>query len=131
MNETEYILPRDSDQEFEITVGDRVGYPIDLSIGMYNVVIIVYNRDKTVLEKYSVVATAGWQAIDTTDWANGKLSFLLLNSVTKLATAGKKYYEVRVQKTDGTLPDAKYDTISTMNYLCTIEESLTQNITLP
>jgi hypothetical protein len=127
----EVIVPQGSDEEFEITCKDRDGNLFDLSVGYTNIVIIVFNANKSVLEKFSVLAEAGWGTIDTSNAAAGKLSFKLLTSVTNLATEGKKYIEVRLQKTDGTIEDGIFDTISTDTYLCTIVKSRSVNLTLP
>ncbi len=127
----EVILPQGSDQEFTITCKDEDGVAIDFSAGFQNIVIIVYNQDKTILEKYSKVTTAGWKAIGFTDWATGRLSFKLTTDITNLAVPGKKLFEIRVQKTDVTLADTLYDTIVNEKYLCTITKSLTSILTLP
>jgi hypothetical protein len=127
----EVLIPQGSDQDFEIEILDTDGAAIDLSVGFSNIVAIVYNANKSVLDKFSIVTAAGWKEIDTTDQATGKLSFTLLTAVSNIATEGKKYLEVRVQKSDGTVGDGNYDTIVNDMYLFTITKSITVNLTLP
>lgn len=127
----EIFIPQGSDQTFEVTCKDADGAPIDFSVGYSNVVIVVYNQNKTVFDKFSIVASVGWKTIDITNQAQGRLSFKLLTATTTLATEGKKFFEVRVQKTDGTVGDGNYDVVVTDQYLCTILKSVINPLTLP
>lgn len=121
---------RFEDKTINITLKDSTGAVIDLSSGFDNIVIFIYNADDTILQKYSRTTTEGWQAIDTTNQATGVLSFLLDSDTTKLASLTKKYIEVLARKTDGDVPDSKYDLIGA-KYLCTIHKSRSSEIELP
>lgn len=129
--EKEIPIPRGSDQTFEIVIKSENNSLIDLSGGYSNVIIAVYNADKTVLDKFSIVSGAGYKSIDTTYQSSGKLSFTLESDITGDASLGKKYIEVHVKKTDSDLGDGNYDMKVNGKYLCTITESITNNLTEP
>jgi len=126
----EKIIYQGEDQTIRVEIVDANGAPVDLSTGYSNVIAFLHNGDQTVLEKYSRTTTSGWQAIDTDEQALGVLSFHIDSSKTKLASCGKKYFEILVRKTDVDLADSNYDTIAS-GYIFTIKESVTATQTLP
>lgn len=124
------IVYQGEDKTVNLTLKDAEGTPINLSSGYDNIVVFISNADGSVLEKYSRETTAGWQEINTDDQALGLLSFHISSATTKLASCGKKYIEVLVQKNDLDMDDDKYDSIL-KSYLFTIAESVTATQTLP
>lgn len=129
MNDIE--VPQGSDKTFEIICKDVNDNVVDFTVGYQNIVVLVLNKDGSVLDKWSRTATAGWITLDVTDQNVGKLLIKLLTATTKTALPGKKYLEVRAQKTDATVGDGAYDSIVVGRYVCTIVKSVTSTITLP
>jgi len=130
MQHHEIVVYRFEDKTFEVKLTDANDAVIDLSTGFDNVGIFVYNADRSILAKYSRTVTVGWKQMDTTNQATGVLSFLLDSDTLKLASLGKKYIEVILRKTSGSVPDNKYDSIVS-NYLFTLKQSVSSVTTLP
>lgn len=128
--EKEIPVYRFEDKTFKISLKDSNGAAIDLSVGYDNIVIFIYNADKTILEKYSSVTTAGWQDIGIALQNLGIVTILLDSETNADAALGKKYIEVLVRKTDANVPDNKYDTIAE-KYLFTLKDSRSSEVTLP
>lgn len=129
----EYIVPQESDQDFEISVLNEDGTPKDISApaGILDVSLVVYDAKRNVIDKYSSTSGAtGWTLLDNSDFATGLVSFRLTSDKTKLAL-GKIYYEIRVQHDDSAMADGAADKIITDQYLCTIVKSVTGNLVLP
>ncbi|OFY87837.1 MAG: hypothetical protein A3F72_02910 [Bacteroidetes bacterium RIFCSPLOWO2_12_FULL_35_15] len=131
MNEREEIVYRNEDKTFRLTVKNALGAPLDFSIGYNNIVIVIYNQDNSVFQKYSRTVSAGWKSIDVTDQATGILIIAIDSTDTKTGSLSKKNIEVLVRKTDaGVTDDSKYDSI-TKKYLFTLKDSITSTLTLP
>jgi hypothetical protein len=128
--ENEIVVYRFEDKTFKLKIRDAVGALIDFSTGYDNIVIIIYNADRTVLQQYSRTTTVGWKAIDVTNQASGEFSVVLESADTESATLQKKYIEVLVRKTSGLVAGGKYDTISS-KYLFTLKDSISSAVTLP
>lgn len=127
----EQSVPRGSDQDCVIEVFNSSGVPINLT-AYDNVIVILYHKNKTILQKFSVVSEAGWKNMTIGGASNNELSFRVLSEDTEEAREGQYFYEVRTLAPDaGSTDDSLYDAIVNDQYLFTITPSLSAGLTIP
>ncbi len=128
MNEI-IAIAKGSDSTWTIKVKDGAGSALDMTV-FANVIIILFSKDKVVVEKYSVIESEGWKSISE-GVTNDELVIILESEASNEAPIGEVYFELRAIAVDGSVTDGKYDTIIPKQLLCEVVESLSSNLILP
>ncbi len=126
----EYFVPRGADQDFIIPVMDANGQPFDLSAST-NTIVILYDRDKNVVAKFSVVEGEEWLPLEFGGDANNELSFILPSDKTQAAALEKIFCEVKTLVPDDDLEDGLFDLVEQDIYVCTIVDSMSGGMEIP
>lgn len=121
-------IPQKSDASFTLEVEG-----IDLTTAVSLGVIVSYGAaKKTLLEKFSKVASVGWKLLTVT-YANGvsSITIKVQSDKTTNAKVGDYYAEIWAKWTDTGYADGKQDLVNEGFYLFSIVESQANSLELP
>ena len=105
------LYSRGNDLPFLITVKDNAGVAIDID-DLENIIISVYsNKNKVVLDKFSIVAKEGYNEITVENSAEGIVKIIIGHDKTINAELEEYVFEIRIEEADVEYPDGiKYTT---------------------
>lgn len=105
---------RSEDKIIEFTITDQeTGDPMDLSVAeMKGIVIFIYQFADKIIEKYSLVATAGYQDITITDDVGGKVEINYEGAKSKMAIDKPLYADIKLRYQNAAFTSGYQDLIA-------------------
>ena len=127
----EVIIYQGADAPFKLTITDKNGTAIDLSVATKLGIFVYETPAELLLAKYSKNSGSGWNTMDMTGAATGIIRFILPGSVTKLAKESKIEVELRAEIPDTNFENNKFKLVKSRDYLATINKAIAKDLTLP